>query len=166
MDEFQNFVNSGFDSILSEARKYRLNLSLCHQYIGQLSEALQNSVFGNVGTLISFRIGSSDAEHISREMDNTYPSKRFTELDKYEIYIKLMQNGELDPHFWARALAPIEPNALQAEKIIRVSRERFARDRLTVEGKIKRWLEWKSPHTISVGAWATSRVTVTMAFWI
>jgi hypothetical protein len=94
IDEFQNFATDSFTSILSEARKYRLCLTLSHQYIGQLKDEIAAAVFGNVGSLISFRVGQCDASVLEREFDNTYSANHFTELGNYEVCAKLLVNGE------------------------------------------------------------------------
>src|ERR1700722_18223224 len=91
IDEFQNFSTDAFASILSEARKYRLCLVLSHQYIDQLSLPVRQAVFGNVGTLIVFRIGYADAEIMEKEFGKTFPASAFTDLDRFEAVVKLLE---------------------------------------------------------------------------
>lgn len=140
IDEFQNFTTDAFATILAEARKYRLCLALSHQYIDQLSLPIRHAVLGNVGTLISFRVGNTDAEVLAREFGETFIPKNFVDLDRYEVLTKLMQNGaNLDP-FRARTLAPLENNSGRKEKLIARSREKYASQRKKVEQKLDHWL--------------------------
>src|SRR5206468_8203672 len=89
IDEFQNFSTDAFASILAEARKYRLCLILSHQYIDQLTLPVRQAVFGNVGTLIAFRIGTPDAEIIEKEFSNEFPVSTLADLGQYEAIVKL-----------------------------------------------------------------------------
>jgi CxxC-x17-CxxC domain-containing protein len=140
VDEFQNFATESFANILSEARKYRLNLTVAHQYIEQMSEEVQAAVFGNVGTLIVFRIGAADAEVLEPEFDPTFLQADLVNLPAYNIYLKLMIDGLTSPAFSASTLPRLEAyRTTNREKIIAVSRERFGRPRATVEDRIKRW---------------------------
>ena len=140
IDEFHNFTTDAFASILAEARKYRLCLSLSHQYIDQLPLPVRQAVLGNVGTLVSFRIGNTDAEVLSREFGETFPPANFVDLDRYEVLVKLMENGANPEPFRARTLAPIEHRVGKREKLIARSREKYAALRADVEAKIERWL--------------------------
>ena len=140
VDEFQNFATESFAGILSEARKYRLNLIVAHQYIGQLEEEVRDAIFGNVGTLISFRVGAADAEWLEKEYEPVFMMNDLVNLAKYDIYLKLMINGVTGDAFSASTLPPgdiIEKS--NAEKIIKVSRERYSNKREVVEDKISRW---------------------------
>lgn len=143
VDEFQNFATEAFASILSEARKYRLNLTMAHQYIEQLSEEVRSAVFGNVGTIMSFRIGASDAAVLAKEFAPRFTEEDLVNLTKFEIYLKLMINGVASEPFSALTLPPLFQAEASgtAEKVIRVSRERYAKDREIVEEKINRWSE-------------------------
>ena len=144
VDEFQNFATDSFTSILSEARKYRLCLTLSHQYIGQLSEPVRLAVFGNVGTLVSFRVGHSDAEALCAEFGEEFPTARFVELDRFEAMVRLHQYGRTQQPFHARSLPPINLDCGRKEKLLARSRERFAMKRAAVEDKLNRWIE-KAP---------------------
>ncbi|MEK7098115.1 MAG: type IV secretion system DNA-binding domain-containing protein, partial [Patescibacteria group bacterium] len=143
VDEFQNFATDSFANILSEARKYRLNLIMAHQYIEQLGEKVKPAVFGNVGTLIVFRVGAADAEELVKEFTPTFLEEDIVNLPKYEFYLKLMIDGIASDPFSARGLAPLteEEKTGNVEKVINVSRERYARGRGEVEEKISRWHE-------------------------
>lgn len=143
VDEFQNFATDAFADILSEARKYRLNLIIAHQYIGQLevggSTRVRDAVFGNVGTIVSFRIGAQDAEFLAREFEPIFNENDLVNLSKYNTYLKLMIDGVASAAFSATTLPPIWKKYGNREKIIRVSRERYASKREIVEDKIARW---------------------------
>lgn len=145
VDEFQNFVTESFANILSEARKYRLNLLVAHQYINQLvtenSSVVKDAIFGNVGTIISFRVGAEDAEFLEKEFEPVFMMNDIVNLPKFNIYLKLMIDGIAGNAFSATALPPIdiELSKENAEKVIRSSRERYARDRSEIEEKIARW---------------------------
>ena len=140
VDEFQNFATESFAGILSEARKYRLNLIVAHQYIGQLEEEVRDAIFGNVGTLISFRVGAADAEWLEKEYEPVFMMNDLVNLAKYDIYLKLMINGVTGDAFSASTLPPGDvTEKSNAEKIIKVSRERYSNKREVVEDKISRW---------------------------
>ena len=141
IDEFQNFTTDSFANILSEARKYRLNLIMAHQYIEQLGEIVKPAVFGNVGTLVVFRVGATDAEELVKEFTPIFTEEDLVNLAKYEFYIKLMIDGVSSDPFSARGRAPLteEEKTGNKDKVIKVSRERYAKQRLMVEDKINRW---------------------------
>ncbi len=140
IDEFQNFSTDAFASILAEARKYRLCLTLSHQYIDQLSLPVRQAVFGNVGTLIAFRIGYSDAEVIEKELGKTISASMLADLDRYETVVKLLEDGTNKEPFRARMLPPLENRVGRKEKLIARSRERFATPRAVVEDKLNWWM--------------------------
>lgn len=140
VDEFQNFATESFASILSEARKYRLNLTIAHQYIEQLSEEVAPAVFGNVGTIMAFRVGGADGEFLEKEFFPTFTQVDLVNLPKYEVYLKLMIDGVASEPFSATTLPPQElPKTENREKVIAISRERYAQKREEVEGNIIRW---------------------------
>ena len=141
VDEFQNFATESFANILSEARKYHLNLIIGHQYIEQLSEEVQAAVFGNVGTIMCFRIGAADAEFLTQEFAPYFDEQDLVNLTKYDVYMKLMIDGVASNPFSATTLLPLgkQADASNRDKIIKVSRERYARKREVVEEKISRW---------------------------
>ncbi len=140
VDEFQNFATESFANILSEARKYHLNLILAHQYITQVPEEVRDAVFGNVGTMISFRVGASDAEFLEKEFEPEFTVNDLVGLGFAQIYLKLMINGFSSRPFSAKTLPPIQkPEVSHRESIIKVSRERYGQPRQEVEEKIARW---------------------------
>lgn len=146
VDEFQSFANESFADILSEARKYKLNLTIAHQYIEQMEEEVRAAVFGNVGTMIIFRVGSYDAEVLEKEFAPQFTAEDIVNLGFTQIYLKLMIDGISSPPFSATTLPPIkEPEISYREKVIDASRSQFARQRAEVEGNIKKWHEPMPP---------------------
>jgi hypothetical protein len=145
VDEFQNFATDSFANILSEARKYRLNLIMAHQYIGQLvtdvSTKVRDAVFGNVGTMIVFRVGAADAEFLEKEFEPEFMIQDMVNLPNRSIYLKLMVDGVTSRPFSASTLPPFKPKTETAkvDDIIQNSRKRFARPRYIVESEINRW---------------------------
>lgn len=140
VDEFQNFATESFANILSEARKYRLSLILANQYITQLEEPVRDAIFGNAGTIVSFRVGAADAEFLEKEFEPVFMMNDMVNLPKYQIYLKLMIDGIAGDAFSATTLPPIliETPGID-EKVIAVSRERYAASQVEVEEKIRRW---------------------------
>ncbi|MDB5204356.1 MAG: hypothetical protein JWP09_384 [Candidatus Taylorbacteria bacterium] len=142
VDEFQNFANESFADILSEARKYKLNLTVAHQYIEQMTEEVRAAVFGNVGTMITFRVGAFDAEFLEKEYGPFFTAQDLVSLGFAQIYLKLMIDGVSSRPFSAITLAPLaKPDHNLREKIIELSRQTFARRRVDVENEIKAWHE-------------------------
>ncbi len=139
VDEFQNFANESFASILSEARKYRLNLTVGHQYIEQMDEVTRSAVFGNVGTLVCYRVGAADAEFLAQEFMPVFTAEDLVNLRKFDVYMRLMIDGVASEPFSASMLPPISNNTGNREKAIKVSRERYSTPRSKIEGKILRW---------------------------
>ena len=139
VDEFQNFATESFATILSEARKYRLNLIIAHQYIEQLGDVVKAAVFGNIGTMVVFRIGADDAEFLEKEFAPIFTETDLVNLPNYHVYLKLMIDGVNSDPFSAVTMPPIGQRNNNRNSIIRVSRERYAQDRVKVEEKILRW---------------------------
>jgi CxxC-x17-CxxC domain-containing protein len=141
IDEFQNFSTESFANILSEARKYRLNLIMAHQYIEQLDERVKPAVFGNVGTIIVFRVGAADAEELVKEFTPVFTEEDIVNLPKYEMYLKLMIDGIASDPFSAKGLPPLlgEDATKNTEKVITYSRQKYATKKDIVEEKIMRW---------------------------
>ena len=141
VDEFQNFATDSFATILSEARKYKLNLVMANQYIEQMTETVQGAVFGNVGTLVSFQVGFHDASKLSEVMDEevVLPNDLMN-LRKYDIYTKLLIDGMPSPVFSATTLAPIRARLQipeqKADVVLKVSREKYSKPVDIVERKI------------------------------
>ena len=142
VDEFQSFANESFAGILSEARKYKLNLTIAHQYIEQMTEEVRNAVFGNVGTMVTFRVGAFDAEVLEKEFAPTFDAEDLVNLGFAQIYLKLMINGVSSRPFSARTLPPIDANTTSYREQIRAySRKQYGRTREEVESEIDKWHE-------------------------
>lgn len=141
VDEFQNFATESFANILSEARKYRLNLILANQYVTQIAEEVRDAIFGNAGSIISFRVGAVDAEFLEKEFEPVFMMNDIVNLPKYQIYLKLMIDGIAGDAFSATVLPPIkiEGDPETEAKIINSSRERYTSKKEEVEEKIRRW---------------------------
>ncbi len=145
VDEFQNFATDSFANILSEARKYRLNLTVAHQYTAQLENKdgskVRDAVFGNVGTMIIFRVGADDADFLEKEFEPEFMAQDLVNLPNYNIYLKLMIDGITSRPFSATTLPPIKIDVSKGvkEKIIESSRRLFTRPREEVENEISKW---------------------------
>jgi len=160
VDEFQNFATESFVDILSEARKYRLSLTLANQYIAQLEEMtptgkstkVRDAVFGNVGTLVAFRVGAEDAEYLEEEFTPEIIAGDLVNLAKYNIYLKLMVEGVAGRPFSAETLS-LFPKLEKSnrEKIIKASQERYGTKKDIVEEKILRWIEPIKPTKLTAG---------------
>ncbi len=143
VDEFQNFATDSFATILSEARKYKLSLTMANQYISQMADTVQGAVFGNVGTIISFQVGQQDAS-VLYEMfgwEDVISPHDLTNLRKYDIYTKLLIDGMPSPVFSATTLAPLMsridvPAQQSRDVLLKVSREKYTKKRDFVEKKI------------------------------
>lgn len=139
VDEFQNFATESFAGILSEARKYRLSLIMAHQYIKQLDEKVADAVFGNVGTIVTFRVGSEDAEILEKEFTPTFIGEDIVNLPKFHVYLKLMIDGMASQPFSAASLSPIGERTQSLATVIASSRELYAKKRDDVEDRIRSW---------------------------
>lgn len=127
VDEFQNFATSSFIKILSEARKYRLALTLTNQYIGQLDETIINAIFGNVGTLMSFVVGATDSSYLTREFSELYSQNDLVTLGKYQVVMKMSIDEMTTLPFPAKTLPLPSLKNENREKIIRLSKEKYGR---------------------------------------
>ncbi|MBI2007277.1 MAG: DUF87 domain-containing protein [Candidatus Blackburnbacteria bacterium] len=128
VDEFQNFATTSFIKILSEARKYRLNLTVANQYIGQIPEDVQKAIFGNVGTLTSFLVGAQDALILTREFGGLYKEEELVNLDNFQVVLKLAVDGRTSRPFFAYTLPLPKSKNQNRDKVIRVSQERYTKE--------------------------------------
>ncbi len=153
VDEFQNFATESFANILAEARKYRLSLIMANQYMAQLDETVRDAVIGNIGTMISFRVGAEDAEFLEKEFAPEFEVQDMVSLGFASIYLKLMIDGIGSRPFSATTLGPIkvEGSSLR-DKIIESSRAHYGSPRKNVEDQILKWQE-------SVGGAADSQAS-------
>ncbi|MDA1060693.1 MAG: type IV secretion system DNA-binding domain-containing protein [bacterium] len=146
VDEFQNFATESFATILSEARKYKLNLTMANQYIAQMPDEVRDAVFGNVGTTLSFQVGFDDAEYISQQFAEEALPSDLVSLSKYQSYMRLLIDGMPSKTFSFGTLPPpkaeVDPD--HVKKIVKVSRERYSEKTSVIQDKIKRWSQNKS----------------------
>ena len=140
VDEFQSFTSDSFISILSEARKYRLCLTLSHQYIDQLRPEIRDAVFGNVGSMLAFRVGHRDAKVLEQAFGETWRASQFTGLGNYEVCAKMLTDGQDREPFLGKTLPPEGKRHGRRERIIRRSREKYSMPRSDIERKINKWM--------------------------
>ncbi len=149
VDEFQNFATESFATILSEARKYKLNLTMANQYIAQMPDEVRDAVFGNVGSTLAFQVGFDDAEYISQQFAEEVLPSDLVSLSKYQCYMRLLIEGMPSKTFSFGTMPP--PNAEidreQVDKVVKVSRERYSEKTTIIQDKIKRWSRNKSDNT-------------------
>ncbi|OGY81433.1 MAG: hypothetical protein A3F54_01970 [Candidatus Kerfeldbacteria bacterium RIFCSPHIGHO2_12_FULL_48_17] len=138
VDEFQNFATQTFDNILSEARKYRLDLTISHQYLGQLLPSTKQTVFGNVGSIVTLRMGADDAEYISKEFAPRFTGYDIMNLGVREMYLKMSIDGQVTPAFSARTVSVNDPDFASGhkEKAIAASRRKYATPIAEVEAEL------------------------------
>jgi hypothetical protein len=140
VDEFQNFINDSFAQILSQARKYKLGLIVAHQYVKQMTEIVHDAIFGNVGTMIAFRIGADDAESFEKEFKPTFLPEDFTNIGRFQMYLKLMIDGVTSSAFSASSMGPYpKPDNDFVKEIIESSRALYSHPRKEVEDHILKW---------------------------
>ena len=141
VDEFQNFATPDFATILSEARKYHLNLTVANQFIGQMEDEVKNAVFGNVGSLISFRVGVTDASYLQREYQPVFGESDLINIERFHAYMKTIVDNEPVPPFSVDMTKDIKKlkagaNLKIAQAIVQLSRLKFGRPRELVEAEI------------------------------
>jgi len=141
VDEFQNFATPDFAVILSEARKYHLGLTVANQFIGQMEEEVKNAVFGNVGTLIAFRLGVTDASYVQREFQPVFTESDLINVERFHAYMKTIVNNEPVPPFSVDMTKDIEKikkeaNDKLAQAIVQLSRLKYGKPKELVEAEI------------------------------
>lgn len=141
VDEFQNFATDSFAVILSEARKYGLNLTVANQYVAQMTENVRDAVFGNVGTTISFRISADDAPILIKQFEPTFEETDIIQLNNRHFVISMIINGEKVPAFSATTLSIPNTPKSNLDAIISHSRDHFTRPRIIIESEIKNTIE-------------------------
>ena len=156
IDEFQNVTTDSISTILSEARKYKLSLNVVHQFIGQLDEKTKNSIFGNVGSMAVYRVGSDDAEYLEHQYSPIFSAKDITNIDNYNAYIKMLSSGvPLDP-FSARMLPPPEGRPEIVDDLKQLSYLKYGKNRIEIEeeinNKYKKETPFEKPNTDSLEA--------------
>ncbi len=142
IDEFQNFITDSISTILSEARKYRLNLTIAHQYMGQLVESgkndtsIRDAVLGNVGTMAAFRIGPEDADLLQKEFAPVFSAYDLINVEQYTAYVKLLIDNTAAKPFNMATTAPLPENNEYADMLKQLSRLKYGKDRAMVEEDI------------------------------
>lgn len=139
VDEFQNFATDKFSEILSEARKYRLSLNVANQYISQMIQQIKDAVFGNVGTLICFRVGPDDAKYLETHFSPVFSESDLANIDNQNAYVKLLVKGKYPPPFSICTTYQSPPGNTEIAKVIKeLSRMRYGRDRRQVDAETKK----------------------------
>ena len=141
IDEFQNIQTDSFATILSEARKYGLALVLSNQFCAQLEDDVANAVFGNVGSIIAFRVGSTDAQRLAEEFGNAFPPSLFSSLPNYQVCVKMVRDGQVSEPFQGGTFASFGVFHGRRETIVNRSREKYGASRKVIEYKHSKWLE-------------------------
>lgn len=153
IDEFQNFITDSIATILSEARKYRLCLTVAHQYVGQLVKnndtKIRDAVFGNAGTMVSFRIGVDDVETIAKEFAPTVNEYDLLNVEKYTAYIKLLIDNAASKAFNMQTLAPQKGDAELAQALKQLARLKYGRDKTIVEAEISERTQLGTPASVA-----------------
>ena len=141
VDEFQSFGTDVYSKILSEARKFNLSIALSTQHSSQLGPEIRESILGNAGNLICFRVGESDAQVMARAFGGVFPPARFTELGNFEVLVKLLRDGRYGEPFHGITLPPDGTFHGGRDNVIRQCRQRYATPRAVVEERLRRWME-------------------------
>jgi tRNA isopentenyl-2-thiomethyl-A-37 hydroxylase MiaE len=136
IDEFQNITTNSISTILSEARKYKLSLNVAHQFIAQLDEGIKKAVFGNVGSMASFRVGSEDATFLEKQFEPVFNANDLINIDNYNAYVRILANGSPVSPFNIKTLAPSKSNPEDVSKIKELSYQKYGRPREEVEREI------------------------------
>ncbi|MBI2984414.1 MAG: type IV secretion system DNA-binding domain-containing protein [Candidatus Kerfeldbacteria bacterium] len=163
LDEFQNFITDSIATILSEARKYRLNLTMAHQYMGQLVQGtdtrVRDAVLGNIGTMIAFRVGVEDAETLEKQFAPTFNAFDLVNQERFTAYLRLLVNNTVAPPFHLQSYPPRPGQPRLAEAVRKYSRLRYGKDRRYVEADIleRTKLGATSPAVMPVAGEAVSR---------
>jgi hypothetical protein len=139
MDEFQNITTDSIASILAEARKYGLSLNMAHQFLAQLKDNIKDAVFGNVGTMLTYRVSPDDAEVLAKRLEPTFTARDITKLDNFNSYISLLANGVPLKPFSMRSHYELHPkgNPDLIPKMKELSYIKYGRDRDEVEAEIR-----------------------------
>jgi len=136
LDEFQNFTTESISTILAEARKYKLCLTIAHQFIGQLDEKIKNAVFGNVGSMVCFRIGAEDAEFVVKQYEPVFSQQDLINIDNFNAYLKLLIDGQTTRPFNIQTYPPKKGDPQIAQMAKELSRTKYGRDKALIEKEI------------------------------
>ena len=138
IDEFQNITTNSISTILSEARKYKLSLNIAHQYIAQLEEGIRDSVFGNVGSIATFRVGAEDAEFLEKQLSPVFTAKDIMNIDNLNAYLKMLVNGRAEKAFNIKESFPPKGDPSIVDKLKQLSYLSYGGDRADIEANILR----------------------------
>lgn len=152
VDEFQNFATDAFSTILSEARKYRLDVTIAHQYIAQLPDDVKATAFGNVGSLIVFPVGGDDAAYLAKEFAPIFTPDDMINLNVREMYIKMSVDGKLTQPFSARTITVPKSEIDYSTEIIDRTRVKYSRNRTVVENEIAKWSNSLAAENLSISS--------------
>jgi len=136
IDEFQNFTTDSIATILSEARKYRLDLILAHQFMPQLTDEIRNAVIGNVGSMAAYRVGADDAEFLEKQFEPDFSRHDLLNVDNFHFLCKMMINNTVSTSFKVQAVKPKEGNKELVDSIKKLSKLKYTRPRVLVEQEI------------------------------
>jgi type IV secretory pathway TraG/TraD family ATPase VirD4 len=137
IDEFQNISTPAIASILSEARKYKLGLSVAHQFIAQLDQQIKDAVFGNVGSMAVFRVGNEDSQVFEQQFSPTFTANEIMNIPNYNAYLRVLANGVPTQPFSVAAMPPIASDSSRAAYLRELSITRYGRPRYEVEEEIR-----------------------------
>jgi hypothetical protein len=137
IDEFQNITTDSIPGILSEARKYKLSLTIAHQFLAQIDEKVRDAVFGNVGSMSVFRVGQEDGEFFAKQFAPTFSAPDFINIENYNAYVRMLAVGVPQKPFNIRTLPPASGNPAQIDDLRELSYLTYGRDRATVEASIR-----------------------------
>ncbi len=137
IDEFQNVTTNSISAILSEARKYKLGLTIAHQFIAQIDEKIRDSVFGNVGSIAAFRVGTEDAEVLARQFEPVFTASDLMNIENRNAYVRLLANGSPTPPFSIRTMKPNELDMEYAQQMIEFSTLKYGTPREQVDAEIR-----------------------------
>jgi hypothetical protein len=137
IDEFQNITTDSIPGILSEARKYKLSLTIAHQFLAQVDEKIRDAVFGNVGSMAVFRVGQEDGEFFAKQFAPVFSASDFTSIENYNAYVKLLSGGVPQKPFNIKSLPPVAGNAAQVDDLRQLSYLTYGRERNAVEESIR-----------------------------
>ncbi|MBX4195870.1 DUF87 domain-containing protein [Candidatus Parcubacteria bacterium] len=136
IDEFQNVTTDSIATILSEARKYRLSLTVAHQFIAQLEDSIKNAVFGNVGSIVAFRVGADDAEYLEKQFAPVFTAKDLMNIDNRQAYVRMLVNGRPEKPFSLETLPPPQGNISNVDSLSEMTKLKYGRNREEVEREI------------------------------
>ncbi len=137
IDEFQNITTDSIPGILSEARKYKLSLTIAHQFLSQIDEKIRNAVFGNVGSMAVFRVGEEDGEYFAKQFAPTFTALDFVNIENYNAYVRILSKGVPQKPFNIKTIPPVPVNSAQIDDLRQLSYLTYGRDRQQVEDMIR-----------------------------